>query len=141
MLTAGAYEALVELDLTVPEDVALAGFGPAPRSALERQDLTMVGLPAEEMGYRTGRLLLERVRVNVPPTAGSRGAASAPVHARRPVRERFPVELPLSRSCGCPLSVTGVPNPTGVPSVLNMPSGSSSVSLMPSVTAAAHPVS
>lgn len=29
----------------------------------------------------------------------------------------------------------------GVPSVLNMPSGSSSVSLMPSVTAAAHPVS
>jgi len=66
----------------------------------------MVGLPAEEMGYRFGRLFLERVRENVPPTAGSRGAASAPVHAPRPVRERFPVQLPLSRSCGCALTVT-----------------------------------
>ena len=49
-LTAGALEAIASLGLRIPEDVALVGFGPSPRSALDRPDLTMIGMPGEQMG-------------------------------------------------------------------------------------------
>jgi DNA-binding LacI/PurR family transcriptional regulator len=99
-LTAGALEALAERGLRVPEDVALIGFGPAPRSALERPDLTMVGMPGEAMGHRAARLLLDRIGQSGPGGAGAATGATARVEA--PKKERLPVELLLSRSCGCP---------------------------------------
>jgi LacI family transcriptional regulator, galactose operon repressor len=86
-LTAGALEACARLGLDVPNDVALIGFGPIPRTPLERQDLSLVGAPAKAMGYRAGELLVARI-------ADSQGAP--------PRHERFPTELVLSRSCGCP---------------------------------------
>jgi LacI family transcriptional regulator len=86
-LTAGALEAFDQLGLAVPADVALIGFGPIPRTPLERQDLSLVGAPAKAMGRRAGELLTARIED---------GPAPAPRH------ERFPTELALSRSCGCP---------------------------------------
>jgi DNA-binding LacI/PurR family transcriptional regulator len=100
VLTAGALETLAEMGLAIPDDVALIGFGPAPRSTLERPDLTMVGLPGEAMGDHAGRLLLRRIAQG---TAGSATAAAAAVVAT-PTRERLPVQLLLGRSCGCPRS-------------------------------------
>ena len=89
-LTAGALEAMTELGLAVPGDVALIGFGPAPRSPLERPDLTMVGLPSEAMGRRAGQVLLERIKAE-PEDDAAHGV----------VREAFPTELLLGTSCGC----------------------------------------
>src|SRR5687768_2535393 len=91
-LTAGALQAMAALGLSVPGDVALIGFGPAPRSPLERPDLTMVGLPSEAMGQRTGRLLLERIREEAPED-DDRAAL------RNVVRESFPTELLIGTSC------------------------------------------
>jgi LacI family transcriptional regulator len=93
-LTAGALEAMAELRLSAPDDVALIGVGPAPRSALERPDLTMVGLPSEAMGGRAAGLLLRRLDESGPKSpAGTREG--------EPVRESFPAVLQLRRSCGC----------------------------------------
>jgi LacI family transcriptional regulator len=93
-LTAGALEAMAELRLSAPEGLALIGVGPAPRSALERPDLTLVGLPSEAMGHRAAGLLLRRIGA---------AASSAPAGPRdgAPVRESFPAVLQLRRSCGC----------------------------------------
>lgn len=93
-LTAGALEAMAELRLSAPDDVALIGVGPAPRSALERADLTMVGLPSEAMGERAARLLLRRIGETAP-------ASPAGTRADEPIRESFPAVLELRRSCGC----------------------------------------
>jgi DNA-binding LacI/PurR family transcriptional regulator len=94
-LTAGALAAMAELRLNAPEDLALIGVGPAPRSALERPDLTLVGLPSEAMGHRAAGLLLRRIGAAASPApAGPRDGA--------PVRESFPAALQLRRSCGCP---------------------------------------
>src|SRR5688572_4019734 len=90
-LTAGALEAMAELGLAVPGDVALIGFGPAPRSPLECPDLTMVGLPSEAMGRRAGRLLLQRIKEE--PSGDD---------DRDVIREAFPTELLIGTSCGCP---------------------------------------
>jgi LacI family transcriptional regulator len=98
-LTAGALEATAALGLRVPEDVALVGFGPSPRSALDRPDLSMIGMPGEPMGRRAGQMLLSRLRAVV---ANANGDITGGAPAAAPVRERFPVELLLSTSCGCP---------------------------------------
>ena len=102
VLTAGALLAMAELGLAVPDDVALVGFGPAPRSALERPDLTMVGIPGEAMGERAGRLLLQRLDQSHAGGASTASATMAAVAAGAPLRERLPVELLIGRSCGCP---------------------------------------
>jgi LacI family transcriptional regulator len=92
-LTAGALEALAELRLSTPNDIALIGVGPAPRSPLERPDLTMVGLPSETMGRRAAALLLARL---------TPGASADPPAPTSPIRESFPALLQLGRTCGCP---------------------------------------
>jgi len=54
----GAYQALTELDLRVPDDVSIVSFDNDELAAYLRPGLTTVALPHEEMGRRAVELLL-----------------------------------------------------------------------------------
>lgn len=57
-LAFGAYQALAEAGLKVPEDVALVSFDNDELASYLRPGLTTIGLPHEEMGRRAVELLL-----------------------------------------------------------------------------------
>jgi LacI family transcriptional regulator len=57
----GALDAARELGLSVPADVALAGFDDIDAAALVSPSLTTVGNPAYETGRSAGELLLSRL--------------------------------------------------------------------------------
>lgn len=70
--------------LDVPEDLALAGSADSPVAALVEPPLTMVAVPAREMGIRAMRTLSDLIRGKKP----------------RPRRTVLEVELVLRGSCG-----------------------------------------
>lgn len=58
----GAYNALTELHLRVPQDIAVIGFDNQPNIAdALRPPLTTMELPHREMGYRAASLLLDQI--------------------------------------------------------------------------------
>jgi len=65
-LAAGAIDALHQLGLDVPRDVAIVGFDNRPFAAHQRPPLTTVALPLYEMGKLAGELLLSAIRGTVP---------------------------------------------------------------------------
>ena len=52
----GAYQALDEAGLRIPDDVSIVGYDDIPVAALLRPALTTVNIPLEEMGRRAVRL-------------------------------------------------------------------------------------
>lgn len=64
-LAVGALDALRELQISVPNDVALVGFDNSLASAQKRPPLTSVEMPFLEMGKRAAEVLLEK-RVHEP---------------------------------------------------------------------------
>jgi LacI family transcriptional regulator len=85
----GAMRELQAAGVRVPADVAVVGFDDMHISALLTPPLTTVRQPMSELGERACALLLQRVTdPALPPRA-----------------ERFPAELMIRESCGCP------PNP------------------------------
>lgn len=60
-IAVGALDALHELGLRVPEDVALVGFDNRHFSQYQRPPLTTVKLPLVEMGNLAGQLLLSAI--------------------------------------------------------------------------------
>lgn len=62
VLAAGALQAAHELDLRVPEDVAIFGCDDIELSALLRPSLTTISLPKYEMGQKAAELLLARIQ-------------------------------------------------------------------------------
>jgi LacI family transcriptional regulator len=58
-LAFGAYQALAELHLSVPADVAIVSFDNDEIASYLRPGLTTIALPHEEMGRQSVRLLLE----------------------------------------------------------------------------------
>lgn len=60
-VAAGAYKALKELKITVPDEVALAGYGNMDTGKFIDVPLTTVNQSAEEMGKNAGRLILNRM--------------------------------------------------------------------------------
>ena len=57
----GAYRAIREKGLSVPENVSLAGFDDLPQELVWEPFLTVAVQPAYEMGHRATELLLERM--------------------------------------------------------------------------------
>jgi len=60
-LAVGALDAIHELNLRVPEDVALVGFDNRTFSQYQRPPLTTVALPLLEMGRLAGQVLLDAI--------------------------------------------------------------------------------
>ncbi|MNT78077.1 Ribose operon repressor [compost metagenome] len=57
-LAFGAYQALAEAGLGIPDDVALVSFDNDEIASYLRPGLTTIGLPHEDMGHRAVDLLL-----------------------------------------------------------------------------------
>lgn len=57
----GALQKIRELNLKVPEDMALVGFDDLPPALVTFPFLTVVAQPAYEMGQRAARLLIDRL--------------------------------------------------------------------------------
>jgi LacI family transcriptional regulator len=81
----GIMEAAHSLGLSVPEDIALAGFEDFRWAGLVRPGLTVIRQPGEEMGRRAAQMLFERL-------AGKKGP---------PQRVMLDTELIIRESCGC----------------------------------------
>jgi LacI family transcriptional regulator len=61
LMALGAVDAAAALGLSVPGDVAVAGFDDLEWSSLIRPRLTTVTNPAYDIGRSAGRLLLDRM--------------------------------------------------------------------------------
>ncbi|MBN1445787.1 MAG: GntR family transcriptional regulator [Candidatus Omnitrophica bacterium] len=59
-VAAGAYKALKELKITIPDEVALAGYGNMAIGKFMDIPLTTVNQSAEEMGKSAGKMILNR---------------------------------------------------------------------------------
>jgi LacI family transcriptional regulator len=84
--TIHVMEALYELGLTVPTDIALAGFDDFEFAALTHPSLTVVRQPTGDLGRQAARLLFERI------------SSSEAVHT---VSIALPASLIVRESCGC----------------------------------------
>lgn len=62
LLTLGALQAIRDRGLTIPDDVALAGFDDMPWNALLRPGITAVEQPTYELGRTAAELLLDRIK-------------------------------------------------------------------------------
>jgi LacI family transcriptional regulator len=62
MMTIGVLQALEEMGLSCPEDVALATFDDLPVARAFRPHLTSVWQPSYDIGFKGAELLLKRVR-------------------------------------------------------------------------------
>jgi LacI family transcriptional regulator len=65
MMTIGVLEALEEMGLSCPNDVALATFDDLPMAKVFRPHLTSVAQPSYQIGYQGADLLLNRLRGEV----------------------------------------------------------------------------
>jgi len=81
----GAWEALHEAKLSVPQDVALIGFDDRVEARALASQLTTVHYPIFEMGYQSVLLLLEYLRGQ----------------HQDVVIKRVPTRLVVRESCGC----------------------------------------
>jgi LacI family transcriptional regulator len=63
----GAFRALREVGLSVPDDISLVAFDDLPAAVLIDPFLTVVGQPAYEMGQRAAELLFTRLAGEAPP--------------------------------------------------------------------------
>ncbi|HLH59966.1 MAG TPA: substrate-binding domain-containing protein, partial [Streptosporangiaceae bacterium] len=61
LMALGSMDAAADLGLSVPGDVAVAGYDDLEWSALVRPRLTTVANPAYDMGRSAGNLLLDRI--------------------------------------------------------------------------------
>lgn len=81
----GAIQALKEIGLRIPQDVAIIGFDDRPESAVQEPTLTSVAVPLFEMGYRAVEQTLRLCR-----------GQAAPPEAVKVATHLVPRE-----SCGC----------------------------------------
>lgn len=68
MMTIGVLEAMEEMGLSCPADIALATFDDLPVARVFRPHLTAVVQPCYQIGYQGAGLLLQRIRGELPKT-------------------------------------------------------------------------
>ena len=81
----GAMQALAEIGIRVPQDVAVIGFDDRPESAVQKPALTSVAVSLFEMGYQAVTQVLRQSRGEPPPA--------------EPIK--VATHLVLRESCGC----------------------------------------
>jgi LacI family transcriptional regulator len=62
----GAYKALTEMQVRIPEDISMVAFDDLPPALVMEPFLTVAAQPAYEMGYRATELLLDRLAGKLP---------------------------------------------------------------------------
>ena len=90
----GAMDALKEMKLRVPEDIAVAGFGNDRMSSLMEPKVTTVELPYRKMGIYGARMLFDQIEekeAKKEPKAGKR---------RRARKIQLQTQMRVRKSCG-----------------------------------------
>jgi LacI family transcriptional regulator len=82
--------ALREVDLAIPQKIALIGFDDLELAALLSPPLTVIRQPAANLGVQASKLLFERIAVPKRPEGGFG------------IKLVLPVEFVIRGSCGCP---------------------------------------
>lgn len=82
----GAYQALREAGLEVPDDVSVVSFDDYPLAEWLRPGLTSFAIPHEALGRRAVELLLEQVQGGPAGEDGAVHRLPLPLHARASVR-------------------------------------------------------
>ncbi len=98
LLALGCYDALLELGLRVPADIAVSGFNDMPFVDKLRPPLTTVRIPHYQMGAQAARTLLARLsnreapieHIRFKPELVVRGSTAPLKAAARPRRPRRP---------------------------------------------------
>lgn len=80
----GVYGAARDLGLSIPGDLAVAGWDGIPAARAVTPALTTVRQPMRELGCRAGQLLSQRIHLGTTPAS-----------------QTLPSEVVLRRSCGC----------------------------------------
>jgi len=87
LMTIGAYKALKDMNLRIPEDVSLLGFDEFQFSQYLQPNISLIDRPIKEMGELAAKMLIDRIEKRY----------------EGPPREIvFPVKLKISGSCGVP---------------------------------------
>jgi LacI family transcriptional regulator len=107
----GVMQAAEDLDLRIPEDLALAGFDDIVSSAHVRPPLTTVRQPFYEMGQRSISLLLslaKSTRTRVSPSLFSMRACDldTPLTSPEPIRIQLPSTLTIRASSAAAIAPT-----------------------------------
>lgn len=84
MMAAGAFHAIFEHGLRIPQDVAVVGFDDLPQTSIIIPALTTIRQPSIEIGMRATALLIDQLE----------DRASQPMHSI------FPTTLVIRQSCG-----------------------------------------
>ncbi|MCL5031509.1 MAG: LacI family transcriptional regulator [Bacteroidetes bacterium] len=87
MMAVGAYQAAKEMDIRIPENIAVVGFDDIYLSQFLHPRLTTVHVPIVELGSKSVIHLLEMV--------------SNKKKKNKPFTEILPTSLVIGRSCGC----------------------------------------
>jgi len=81
----GAMEALKAFGFRIPEDVAMIGFDNRFEGTIQEPALTSIHVPLFDIGYRSAKLLNQRIVENVP----------------LPEKLKIETQLVIRQSCGC----------------------------------------
>jgi LacI family transcriptional regulator len=84
--------ALREVDLAIPQKIALIGFDDFELAALLSPPLTVIRQPAANLGLQASKLLFERIAAAKRPEGGFG------------IKFVLPVEFVIRGSCGCPVA-------------------------------------
>jgi LacI family transcriptional regulator len=87
LTTRYVMNALHQMGIRIPGDVAFAGFDDFDGAELTSSPLTVIRQPAQEMGRVAANLLFERISRSELPRTGT--------------KVTLPVEMVIRRSCGC----------------------------------------
>lgn len=87
MMALGAYEAARELNVNIPNDIAVVGFDDIYLSKLLNPRLTTVHVPIADLGARAVNYLLKMI--------------SGDVNPKQAYKEVLPTELIIGGSCSC----------------------------------------
>jgi LacI family transcriptional regulator len=87
LATLYSMNALNQMGLRIPGDIAFAGFDDFDGAELTGSPLTVIRQPAQEMGRVAANLLFERISRGELPQTGT--------------KVTLPVEMVIRRSCGC----------------------------------------
>lgn len=78
LVALGAYDALAEAGLSIPNDISLMGIGDSERCRYVRPHLTSLRQPIEEIGYESAQYLIEITQKGSSPDSLVLGTSGSP---------------------------------------------------------------
>jgi len=87
LMCIGAYKALKDMNIRIPEDVSVIGFDDFEFSQHLQPPITLIDRPVKEMGEMAGKMIIDRIEKK---------------YEGAPREVVFPVKMKIGSSCGIP---------------------------------------